>query len=84
MHDQLRRCQAEADECQHHALMSDDLVIKLGYVTLILEWHELAKEIEILVRRRLEHEAEPLPVLKSLWRALAPGGFAVVHAAVDC
>jgi SAM-dependent methyltransferase len=26
----------------------------------------------------LEHEAEPVPVLQSLWRALAPRGFAVV------
>jgi len=30
------------------------------------------------LRSYLEHEAEPLPVLKNLWRTLAPGGFAVV------
>jgi hypothetical protein len=32
--------------------MSDDLVIKLGYVNLALEWHELVKEIGIFEGRR--------------------------------
>jgi hypothetical protein len=52
MGDQLSRCRAKADECEHHALISDDLVIKLGYVDLALEWHELVKEIGIFEARR--------------------------------
>jgi hypothetical protein len=41
--DQLDRYRAKAEECQLHALSSADLAIKLGFVTLALEWHELAK-----------------------------------------
>jgi hypothetical protein len=34
---------AKAEECRQHAQSSADLAIKLGFVTLALEWHELAK-----------------------------------------
>ena len=54
MNGQLNRCRAKAEECERHALASADVVIKLGYVNLALEWHELAKEIEIFERHRAE------------------------------
>jgi hypothetical protein len=41
--DQLDRYRAKAEECQRHALSSADLAIKLGFVTLALEWQELAQ-----------------------------------------
>jgi hypothetical protein len=44
MDDQLNICRAKAEECERHALTSADLVIKLRYVTLAIEWHELAKK----------------------------------------
>ena len=55
MDDQFNKCRAKAEECERHALTSADLMIKLGYVTLALEWHELAKEkSEIFEGRRSE------------------------------
>jgi len=41
--DQLDRYRAKAEECERRALSSDDLAIKLSFVTLALEWHESAK-----------------------------------------
>jgi hypothetical protein len=41
--DQLDRYRAKAEECERHARSSADLAIKLGFVTLALEWHKLAK-----------------------------------------
>jgi hypothetical protein len=41
--DQLDRYRAMAEECERRARSSVDLAIKLGFVTLALEWHELAK-----------------------------------------
>jgi hypothetical protein len=51
MSDQLKRCREKAEECDCHALISVDLAIKMGYVSLALEWHQLAKEVEIFQRR---------------------------------
>jgi hypothetical protein len=41
--DLLDRYRAKAEECQRHAQSLADLAIKLGFVTLALEWHELAQ-----------------------------------------
>jgi hypothetical protein len=42
MDDQFDRYRAKAKECERHALSSADSAIKLGFIALALEWHELA------------------------------------------